>query len=295
MYHDFTTYHMGTLQVLQVPADKYTIKDSDKTEIATENQSFVIARSISNGPRNRFNLACLPVKESLTIRPANCITRPNHVLWTLRTGAEVKQFFLENFPRLNFENLISDKEWDRFARADGLAFPPCQYTPGLQASPGNGQCGIVLLGDAAHSFSPDIGQGINAGFMDVVKLDEILKTTASKTPCANLGTALKEYERLQAPETKALIRIARFGAPYQYNQSPLKDRLGKKLYTMNVIIRVLLNKITFGLVPKPMVLMLQNPNLSYLQVARRADVGTAGFISAFGFLLVKLIMKRYMV
>jgi hypothetical protein len=73
-----------------------------------------------------------------------------------------------------------------------------------------------------------------------------------------------------------LIRIARFGSPYQYNQSLWKDRLGKKLRTANVALRLLLNKLTFGVFPKQMVLMV-NDDMTYRQIARKADLGTAEF------------------
>merc|ERR1712127_971039 len=96
-----------------------------------------------------------------------------------------------------------------------------------------------------------------------------------------------EYERIRGPEIKSLIRIARFGGPYQYNQSLQKDRLGKKLWTANVIMRVLLNKITLGVFPKPMVLMINDPSLSYRQVARKADLGTASLLFAFSFTVFK--------
>jgi len=33
---------------------------------------------------------------------------------------------------------------------------------------------VLLLGDAAHSFPPDIGQGVNAALADVCTLEECL-------------------------------------------------------------------------------------------------------------------------
>ena len=192
------------LKVLQVPTNKYSLIDSDGTKIATNNTDFVVVRGKNNGPLDNLNLGCLPVQDSLAIRQANCITRPNHVLWTMNTGDEVKAWFKDNYrSRLDLDDLISDHEWDRFAKAKGNTFPPCQYSPGLQASSDNGECGVVLLGDAAHAFSPDIGQGINAGLMDVVQFDKILAKTHNdddRSVEGSLGRALTEYERIQAPE-----------------------------------------------------------------------------------------------
>lgn len=114
----------------------------------------------------------------------------------MHTGNEVKAWFKDNYRnRLDLDDLISDQEWERSAKAKGNTFPPCQYSPGLQSSSDNGECGIVLLGDAAHAFSPDIGQGINAGLMDVVQFDKILATT-NRSIEGSLGRALTEYERI---------------------------------------------------------------------------------------------------
>jgi len=285
------------LKALQVPAGEYTIQDADGKEATTKNNDFVIVRGKKDTPLEYLSFGCLPVKDGVHIRPGNCVTRPNHVLWTMKTGEEVKHWFTNNYPRLDFDKMIPDKEWERFAKAEGLAFPPCQYSPGLQASSENDECGVVLLGDAAHAFSPDIGQGINSGLMDVVQLGEILESRATPSDGesgeskGSLGQALKKYESVQAPVTRGLIRIARFGSPYQYNQSLRKDRLGKKLHTANLAMRLLLNKITFGVFPKPMILMVNDISLSYRQVARRADLGTAALMTILAFSIFKLFVK----
>jgi kynurenine 3-monooxygenase len=167
--------------------------------VPTKNTDFIVARGRKNGPFDMLSLGALPVRDSVSIRAANTITRPNHVIWSFKTGEEAKLWFKDNYPRIDFDQLVSDDEWDRYAKAKGTTFPPCQYCPSLQASPANGECGIVLLGDAAHSFSPDTGQGINSGLSDVVQLKEILEQSGN----VSLGAALKEYERVRAPEVRS--------------------------------------------------------------------------------------------
>jgi len=132
--------------------------------------------------------------------------------------------------------------------------------------------GVALVGDAVHSFPPDIGQGINAGLGDVMALDRALK--ASK---GHIGPALKFYENDRGPEIKALIRLARFGSPYQYKQPLRIDRFRRFLWLSNVTLRLLLNKITFGFIPTASIMLSQNPSLTYRQIMRRADAVTAGF------------------
>lgn len=260
------------IKALQITTDKFTIKDADGEMKPTKAQDLIAMRSTTNGPLDRLSIASLPSKSTINIRPGNCITRPNHKLLTLKTGKEVKDWFQQIFQRVEWDEIVNDEEWERFAKSDGLAFPPCQYSPGLQASNTDGDSGIVLLGDAAHSFSPDIGQGINAGLMDVIQFGECLRKGKEKKE--KLSVLLKAYEKIRAPETRALIRIARFGSPYQYNQPLRKDRVGKTLWTMNFALRLLLNKISFGIFPKQMIMLLQDYSLTYRQVARKADLGT---------------------
>lgn len=77
---------------------------------------------------------------------------------------------------------------------------------------------------SGHAFPPDIGQGINAGLMDVVALDRALTGRNIGTgeplpePPTTLGDALLQYQRNRRPEHRALIRLARFGAPFQVSK-----------------------------------------------------------------------------
>jgi kynurenine 3-monooxygenase len=194
---------------------------------------------------------------------------------------------------------VDDVEWERFAKAKGTTFPYCQRSNGglavhLSKDSTSTTCGVVLVGDAAHAFPPDIGQGINAGLQDVVALDRALRgedmvrgsssgsssssstsASTSMSPPANLGQALDRYEQNRKGEHRALIRLARFGAPYQYNQSWLRDRMGKQLRTINVVCRVLLNKVTLGYVPPAAILMSLRHELTYRQVMRGPDASRA--------------------
>jgi kynurenine 3-monooxygenase len=227
----------------------------------------------------------LPVKDPHMIRPANVITRPGHAVWKLQDGAAAKKWFTAAFPRVDWDLLVDDVEWERFARTKGTTFPYCQRSNGgLAVHSGTNDCGVVLVGDAAHSFPPDIGQGINAGLQDVVALDRALRgediirgscsssnTASTMSPPANMGQALDRYEQNRKGEHRALIRIARFGAPYQYNQSWLRDRMGKQLWTINVVCRVLLNKMSGGLIPPAAILMSLRHELTYRQAMRGPD------------------------
>jgi 2-polyprenyl-6-methoxyphenol hydroxylase-like FAD-dependent oxidoreductase len=282
------------MKVLQFPPG-FSIPNNNGTSLKTESETVYAIRSVNKGPHNYVSLGLLPVKDPKMVRPTNVITRPNHEIWKLKGGSEIKQWFTRSFPRLNFDELIDDTEWDRFAKAQGTSFPKCQYCPGLQVSSPDGSAGVVLVGDAIHAFPPDIGQGINSGLSDVEALDralqgkDILTNEASDTPPASLGDALKEYERVRAPEVEALIRLARFGSPYQYRQPLYRDRVGRILWTMNVAMRMILNKLSRGLIPPAAIIMAQDKNMTFRKIMRRADLTTAGltatlFATLFGVL-----------
>lgn len=154
-----------------------------------------------------------------SVRAVNIITRPDHDIWKITNGKDMRAWFQKAFPRFRFTKdgdghgdgeLISMEEWNRFAEAQGTRFPPCQYSPGLQATPGDGECGVVLVGDAIHAFPPDIGQGINSGLEDVCALDTALKGGDGSNMNANksLGSRLQDYEKNRLPEVSCLYPIA---------------------------------------------------------------------------------------
>ena len=285
------------LKALQLPPN-FVLNNTDGSHIVSKSSTMYVFRSVHQGSRNRVALGCLPMRDddsaaaaaagggTATVRPANTNTPFDHELWSLQTGAQAKAWFVRAFPRVPWDEWIDDREWERFAREPGTTFPPCQYSPGSAVSNGHGT-GIVLAGDACHAFPPDIGQGINAGLQDVVVLDRALRgcdlrtgaalaattTTTPQSPLS-LAQALQVYQRNRGPEHRALIRLARFGAPYQYRQPWKRHRLGSALWTANVVLRALLHKVTFGRVPPAAILMAQGNALTFRQVMRRADATT---------------------
>lgn len=289
------------LKALQLPP-KCPIPQAGAESYISKGHISYFFRGKNKGPRNYLQLGCLPMKDDDLIRPANVVTRPDHDIWKLTEGEDVRKYMQNCFPRMQFQpeaegGIISDAEWERFTKAKGLSFPFCQYSPGLVVSSSGDNnegealdCGVVLLGDAAHSFPPDTGQGINAGLSDVVYLDRVLKNDGQSI---RLNKALRQYEKKRAPETKALIRLARFGFPYQYSQSHYIDRIRKMLCLVNFAGRILLNKVTAGLAPKPAVAMAMDKGVTYRQVMRKADAMTALFSSLCIVLVAKKMMSSF--
>lgn len=91
-----------------------------------------------------------------------------------------------------------------------------------------------------------------------------------------------------------MIRLARFGSPYQYNQPLLKDRIGKKLWTINILLRVILNKVSLNVIPKPAIMLSQDATLNFRQIMRRADILTFCLGSCFIWILKPMFWKKIM-
>jgi len=62
--------------------------------------------------------------------------------------------------------------------------------------------GIVLVGDAAHAMTPDIGQGGGMALEDAV----VLTDTLARDP--NIPAALERYDRLRRRRTQRMVRVA---------------------------------------------------------------------------------------
>ena len=205
---------------MQLPP-QFEIPIGDGSSMKTDGETMYSLVSVNTGPLDTIRLGLLPMKDNTSIRPANVIARPNHDVWKITDGESMRAWFEKSFPRFPFQkgsHMVPQAEWDRFAKADALQFPSCQYSPGLQTCSPDNESGIVLLGDSSHAFPPDIGQGINAGFTDVLTFDRALRgvdlisgekkskvkqvetETDSHHSVPKLGVALKEYERARSPE-----------------------------------------------------------------------------------------------
>ena len=148
---------------------------------------------------------------------------------------------------------------------------------------------MVLIGDSSHAFPPDIGQGINAGLVDVVALDRALQgknlitgEESTKAAKPTLEDALATYEKVRGPEIKALIRLARFGAPYQYRQPHYRDIVGRNLWMVNVLVKTILNKISKGLIPGAAIVGTMDKRYTYRQLMRRSDTTTVALWTCLG-------------
>ena len=218
-------------------------------------------RSTFKGRKKAISLGLLPFKNPNQPRTANIITYPDHQIWQLETQQEVEQFLKQAFPQIPLEKIISPEEIARFTASDGGKFPIPQYCSGLYQICGKPQdnqgTAVILLGDAAHCFPPDIGQGVNSALEDIYIFQETLAETQD-----NLSQALPHYQNLRQPDIKALIRLVQISYPWQYNQAPLR----KRLWSLNFFLRLLLNRLFPFFFNPHSFLLIQNHELSYSEI-----------------------------
>jgi len=69
---------------------------------------------------------------------------------------------------------------------------------------------IVLLGDAAHAMSPQLGQGCNLALVDAAVLADVLAATSG----ASLAESLATYSRMRQAHLRFYLRATRWLTPF---------------------------------------------------------------------------------
>ncbi len=170
-------------------------------EIPFDTQTFYSIRSVHKSPKKAISLGLLPSRKA-PVRTFNVIRVPNHEIWKVKSGEELREWFAKAFPRFDFSaesSLVEKEEFDRFATTEGLSLPPCQYSPELYVVSPNSEAAVILVGDAVHTFPPDLGEGVNSGLEDVLCLDEALTTNGK------LGDVARDYGAQRGPEVCVVL------------------------------------------------------------------------------------------
>ena len=211
-------------------------------------------------PNTRIRLGLLPVRSS-EFRTANIICAADHVLWTKSTKEEVKAFLSYSLPQLHpLDDYFSDGELERFAKQKPGRFPVPSSVSKCQLRVSD-TCTFLLAGDAVHSFPPDIGQGINSGFLDVFHLHNALAQSND-----DFDVAAEIYERVIIPESKALAEIVTYAATVGYGNTPFK----RLLFLLNFKLREILATLFPGIFSPAAFYLVQNPLVAYSDINRLA-------------------------
>jgi len=228
--------------------------DSDTPSVA---QQIYVVHSALKG-RDAARLGLLPVKDPLAPRTANLITLPDHKVWSFQKVEDQIQFLRDSFPQLM--PIMPQQEIERFAGSKGSCFPYPQYASAAQYITCN--TAFLIIGDSLHAFPPDLGQGVNSSLEDVMALKEALDANEDE-----LTTALPAFESEGVPEAKALIRLQKISAPYQYSQYPLR----KALYDLNVLLRIVLNKLAPNIFSPHSAFLVIGSKLKYSEIVSTAN------------------------
>lgn len=220
-----------------------------------------------------FNMGLLCVSSDPSLPRIGTVTQPvSSPLWQLSTVDEYWAAFEENFPTLPLREMVAEGGMEAFAAGSTVAFPTPLMPKALGG--GVGTTGVVLTGDAAHTFPPDLGQGVNAALEDVGVLVDLFGGGEGATAAAASGTdpvrLAVAYDAARRDDVAALIRMMQWGAPYQYGQ----DKLRQAVWGLEVIARVRLANLAPALCAPP-VFTAVNTTTPYAEILRK-DRATKG-------------------
>jgi 2-polyprenyl-6-methoxyphenol hydroxylase-like FAD-dependent oxidoreductase len=177
------------------------VGDGTRFKLPFDTSTLFAIRSVNKKATTAISLGILPSRKTPS-RVYNVIRDPKHEIWKINDGNVLREWFSKSFPRLDFtskSSIIDQSEFDRFVSVESLSLPPCQYSPGLFVSSPNKKSAVIIMGDAAHTFPPDIGEGVNSGLDDVFALDEALGSNE------NIGAVAASYATRQGPEVRLFI------------------------------------------------------------------------------------------
>lgn len=138
----------------------------------------------------------------------------------LDSEAEVKQFFLENFPEVG--RLMPTSEVSAFLNR------PVANTLTIRCNRYHDDNSALLIGDAAHAVSPSLGQGCNSALEDVTVLARLLDEYAD-----NLNLVLEQFTKRRLADAHAIVELSNHTLPSAkslFVQFILRQRLAKLLH-----------------------------------------------------------------
>lgn len=148
-----------------------------------------------------------------TRRRIGILPLPNgHAYWFAVLNVRKKRSISSS--REHLESLFAD--WHpavldviRATPADQLLFHPVESLGGNLPSFVSDR--VVLLGDAAHAMTPDLGQGGAQALEDAATLTALLRSVVKARPAepATLTTALRRYDNLRVSRTQAIAARSR--------------------------------------------------------------------------------------
>jgi kynurenine 3-monooxygenase len=145
-------------------------------------------------PRGKYMLIALPNLDGSFTCTLFMPFEGENSLATLKTRAEVEQFFEKNLP--DTIDVIPDLAEDFFKN-------PTSTLVTMKCFPWTYNDKVALIGDACHAIVPFYGQGMNAGFEDISVLYEMIEKYGD-----DWKTIFSEYEKSRKPNADAIAELS---------------------------------------------------------------------------------------
>ena len=262
--------------------------NGNEVEVTDNLRSYIFPASYKKLDE-KLSLFSLPIARENEQRTANIIMPGTHKLWAIKDEDELKTYLETGFPQLNIDEVFPDEEIKNFLGYRPGKFPDPQYSPKVHAKLGEGEVetNFVLIGDAAHSFPPDLGLGVNSALEDMYLFGKSLEASPS-----NVEQAATQYQKERLPESRALVRLVRKVFPYQYNHVPWRF----KLSLAKILLQMNMHRWTGGFIDEPIFRLSQKETLTYTELERRkkrSDILFYAILAVFFAVIIWLILKLF--
>jgi 2-polyprenyl-6-methoxyphenol hydroxylase-like FAD-dependent oxidoreductase len=204
-------------------------------------------------------------------RPLSLARTQDYSLFQTTNAEDLYDMIDQEFPQLNIRECLSLEAATAWCESKGSIFPKPRWS-GKAAQLVNDKIVVAIVGDASHSFPPDLGQGVNSGMMDV---HAVLDTMDKNQPLTE--TDLDMLNKTLVEEAEAVCRLLPIGMPYQYK---LPHTLSKLVFFASFFTRwslagfsTKLSRLTRGFIgplfTEPAIIQIQNdPPLKYTEILR---------------------------
>lgn len=247
-------------KVLNFPPDF----DSSDGRVSIDDRELAYAFHSKYSDKTRTGpLFAFPIAGEDQPRSLNVIRESDHAIWSKNSAEELLAFLEDSYPQLNIRELIDAEEARDFAIMEPGRFPQPQYIENIIAELGAGEAKtpILLIGDAAHCFPPDLGLGVNSALEDL----ELLALELETNP--DWRAASREFATKRLPENKALVRLVQTTFPEQYATRPWAMRR----WVAGFMLRLVLHRIAPSIFDKHVMLLSQDPDIPFSEVENRRD------------------------
>eukprot|EP00747_Dinoflagellata_sp_TGD_P029129 gnl/TRDRNA2_/TRDRNA2_133706_c2_seq1.p1 gnl/TRDRNA2_/TRDRNA2_133706_c2~~gnl/TRDRNA2_/TRDRNA2_133706_c2_seq1.p1 ORF type:complete len:249 (+),score=30.54 gnl/TRDRNA2_/TRDRNA2_133706_c2_seq1:3-749(+) len=200
-------------------------------------------------------------------RPIMKARYPTDPLNNLKTPEQVYKLIQVDFPQLDVD-CFDRASVEGFCESRGSVFPEAKWARRACHVVETG--GVMLLGDALHAFPPDLGQGVNAGFVDVQRLLALWPSDIKSS--SQVRECLEAFEASQLREAESICRLIPIGFPYQYRQPA---SCAKTIFMSGFLTRIICFKLLPSLFYPPVVFAVQDyPPKKYSDILREHHLNT---------------------